>query len=98
MARVALFVPVLLLIGGCRQKDGPLRSELKGRWTDASAARPGAPCRSDYLTFDTGEIMAHSAGRDERIFVVRTARRDGTRVILTGGAPDLPAVVDIEIS
>jgi hypothetical protein len=106
MKRVGLFVPLLLLVAGCLQKEDPLLPELKGRWATEyavkirSAGSAGGPapqpstqelCRTEYVTFEKRAVTLHSGGRVSPFFVAREVKRDGPRIILTGSVPSMGA-------
>lgn len=103
MRRPGLFIPVVLLATGCVEAKDALLPELKGRWATEHAARirmaatgdTRAPqglqelCRTDYVAFDKRAITLHSAGKANPFFVAREVKREGRRIIFTGGVPVL---------
>ena len=103
MRRPGLSSPVVLLAAGCVEAQDPLLPELKGRWATEHAVKiravaagdtrapQGLPelCRTDYVAFDKRAITLHRAGKANPFFIAREVKREGRRIILTGGVPVL---------
>ena len=103
MRRPGLSIPVVLLAAGCVEAQDPLLPELKGRWATEHAVKiravaagdtrapQGLPelCRTDYVAFDKRAITLHRAGKANPFFIAREVKREGRRIILTGGVPVL---------
>src|SRR5262245_20796791 len=87
------------LIAACGRAEEPLVPELKGRWDVMSKFKSDHTvgmssrvepvrtegCRVGYITFSKRKIAMHMMGVPLPVFYVAEAKRDGQRLILTGG-------------
>lgn len=95
---VAMLV-VAPLVAACGRAEEPLVPELKGRWDVlskikseravrvSSQAQPVAvdSCRAAYITFSKRKITMHTMGVALPVFHIADVKRDGQRLIITGG-------------